>query len=68
MKGGDYVQMLVEQFADGSLRDSGAARAAFISAALAIAEVVESPAKEEAIARLAVLSLNGFESPKSKAA
>jgi hypothetical protein len=68
MKGVEYVQMLIEQFAEGSPRDGGAARAAFISAALAIAEVVESPAKEEALARLAVMSLNGFESPKRKAA
>jgi hypothetical protein len=57
MKARDYIQTIVKQLEQGDALDCGARRAAFISAALAIMEVVESPRKEEALVSLASLSL-----------
>ena len=57
MRARDYIDTIVEQLEQGNGPDCSAARAAFISAALAIIEVVESPRREQALVSLASLSL-----------
>lgn len=61
MKARDYIDTIVEQLKQGSGPDCSAARAAFVSAALAIIEVVESPRREEVLVSLASLSLANVE-------
>lgn len=56
MKARDYIQTILAQLEQGDGPDCGARRAAFVSAALAIIEVVESPHREEALMSLVSLS------------
>lgn len=57
-RGQEYIEAVLERLSSDEHKAQTSYTGAFLTAALSVIEEVESPLKEEALVRLAVLELN----------